>query len=1076
MMRHLLLGLVAATMLGMPTAADEPDSGHLRRQQFAQQQAQALTRQLVSQVLDLQAAQLRQNGLTEVPVYTGILQMRQNLDQLVHQEMQGVVHHLMAAQQMQGQERIEAIQQARSEVRHVLLTLMAERQRLYRRMRLARLHMQVSELLLVQEKVAEQTRGLPQLPADSRAAAALANLSRQADAQGMFGQLEEALSDIRSWGGSLARSAVTAQQILEEGQSSRQVVQALSALREARYTDATRHQSALIAALYRILEDLQQAQGLADRSLETVVSQIDQLRSEQAALRDQTHQSDLTPDQADQLSQNQESVQQKLEDLARRLDQQPATRQPLRQAAEAASDAVARIFEGDQAAALAKQDETLAHLAALEEQLRQQAVPRSIASADQRKRQVEALEKAKDHLAEALNQQTAAARAFSEHPEQTQALAEAQEKASLQLDQAALIPDLPEVVKPMIAAAKSQAHRAATAAQAASQAPPQVLQQAADEATQATRQAMENLASTLADARRQQPATQIGELARAAEALDRAAAAQREISHETVQLASQPVESAGESLAELAGTQSDIAAVAKQIAEGTKHTAPQAAESLKQAQQAIDRARQAAQSLAESASSETAPAKAARQLQTASDQAEQHLSDAAEQLRVAAQEAARQLSATAGEQLAQIDSIEQALAAQLPSKPLDAEQREKLASLAGQVSPEAAARLRQPDDSMDAAASNPRRQAQAELAGRRQPIAQDRRTAEELVDLLANVSSASEQIQKLSDRLLAQSPDTAEGANEAASPSAESPPEENASATDSTNAPAAAPEARSPVAEALAQAMRQFAHNQRQATQWAAESAQQTEIANQPVREALRTASKLPTPQLPIPEDLTPLGQNKPASTASASQPSPSGTSQEGANAAGAGPKPPAVGQAAESSISGEPPAAEMGSSIVSPTPEITAQALAGQTALESLWAEMPQLLADGKGQGDQAGSVDSPTIAAPASAMLDNPTAGDASQADAQAQNTMSGSQASDQASNTVPGVSQQTADGGWSSSLPASGGGSTPATSARDFEQKAWFTKLPPGVQAAIRASVRRAPPPGYEERLRRYFENVD
>jgi hypothetical protein len=36
--------------------------------------------------------------------------------------------------------------------------------------------------------------------------------------------------------------------------------------------------------------------------------------------------------------------------------------------------------------------------------------------------------------------------------------------------------------------------------------------------------------------------------------------------------------------------------------------------------------------------------------------------------------------------------------------------------------------------------------------------------------------------------------------------------------------------------------------------------------------------------------------------------------------------------------------------------------------------------------------------------------------------------------------------------------------------------MAKLPPEMRAAIRAQSQRRPPAGYEDRLRRYFENVD
>jgi len=48
--------------------------------------------------------------------------------------------------------------------------------------------------------------------------------------------------------------------------------------------------------------------------------------------------------------------------------------------------------------------------------------------------------------------------------------------------------------------------------------------------------------------------------------------------------------------------------------------------------------------------------------------------------------------------------------------------------------------------------------------------------------------------------------------------------------------------------------------------------------------------------------------------------------------------------------------------------------------------------------------------------------------------------------------------------------------AEAARRAREEAWFAKLPPEVRAAIRANSQRRPPRGYEERLQRYFKNLD
>jgi len=51
-----------------------------------------------------------------------------------------------------------------------------------------------------------------------------------------------------------------------------------------------------------------------------------------------------------------------------------------------------------------------------------------------------------------------------------------------------------------------------------------------------------------------------------------------------------------------------------------------------------------------------------------------------------------------------------------------------------------------------------------------------------------------------------------------------------------------------------------------------------------------------------------------------------------------------------------------------------------------------------------------------------------------------------------------------------------STANLKRRDLKGEPWFAKLPPALRKAIQAKSRGKIPRGYEERLRRYFENVD
>ena len=44
------------------------------------------------------------------------------------------------------------------------------------------------------------------------------------------------------------------------------------------------------------------------------------------------------------------------------------------------------------------------------------------------------------------------------------------------------------------------------------------------------------------------------------------------------------------------------------------------------------------------------------------------------------------------------------------------------------------------------------------------------------------------------------------------------------------------------------------------------------------------------------------------------------------------------------------------------------------------------------------------------------------------------------------------------------------------RKVGEEAWIMELPPELRAAIRANSLRRPPRGYEDRLERYFKNIE
>ena len=81
----LLTFLLVAGLFSPVQAQEEPkdDLLELRKKQEAQERANALARDLVLRILDIQMQQLEENGLSEEPFYKDIKEMRNNLS-LIH--------------------------------------------------------------------------------------------------------------------------------------------------------------------------------------------------------------------------------------------------------------------------------------------------------------------------------------------------------------------------------------------------------------------------------------------------------------------------------------------------------------------------------------------------------------------------------------------------------------------------------------------------------------------------------------------------------------------------------------------------------------------------------------------------------------------------------------------------------------------------------------------------------------------------------------------------------------------------------------------------------------------------------
>ena len=714
-----LLSLLASSLLAAdapqtPPAANTPveptdkasrlDARSLRQKQDAQQKARTLTRELVAGILEVQLQQLEENGLSELPLYKEIEGMKANLATLVETEMGAVVDLLATAQTQPLAERTESYRLARQSIRGIVMKLSAQRQTLLRRLKAAELVAQVRRVLTQQVGVKKQVGELAELPAAQQEKLALIAIEDQADVRQLFLQLVETLSDVSRWDGPVGTGAADGLRALSAAHTGTAVDAASTELEATRFAAAQQQQAEVVQGLKLLLEALERAQGLLSSETQQGLELVRALLQQQQKLRDETRAADLA--QPDKLIDRQAEIRKELGRLAQSLDQQlatlPALQPLLEQAQAAAYDATGKLFDQEKDAALDRQGDVLGALAELEQRLQQAAASdQSDRSAAEMRQMVSQLAALKADLAKVEPDQTKAAELVTEKP------AEALPAEKAAAEALAKLPDLkslPHSVATRVEQAKEAARSAAEALAAATQA---AAKQAVQEASRALEQARAEVAAALDDAKRQTAAIEIGELARAAEALERAAAAQREIgrsSREAAQAASDPQTPAPApaQLEALRAEQAEIEAVATKVAEGTQDTAASAQPDL---QAAVAAAQTASKNLTEAreqaAAARATPtpdtraalAKSAESAASDSDQAAEKLTAAAKSLREEIGNTADRLIAESDRQLDKVNQAEAKVEETLADAQASAQA--KLAELAAARDQVAAAQAKQ---------------------------------------------------------------------------------------------------------------------------------------------------------------------------------------------------------------------------------------------------------------------------------------------------------------------------------------------------------------------------------------------
>lgn len=649
----LLIGLLYGLL---PAHAEGPTPASLQAKRQAQERARAMARELVTGVLDMQLTKLEVNGLDKLPIYGEIAAMRKNIGRLVETDMTAVIDLLTQIQDLPEAERAKKYDAIREKTRVIMVQLSVERQTLLRRLKLADMAAHVRRLIDLQTANLRRTEALT----GSQAAQTLAVIQDERDLKVLSAQLFNLVRDVSTWGGVEGAAAADGLRILKAAQVSEEVDKAIASLEGVQLPAAATSEKAVIKGLSALLEKLDEARGLANSDIEALLKEVAQLTKRQQDLKQKTKTENLSDKAGEALLQQQAKLHKDLDPLEEGLKRVPGAEAALQKARASANEAVANLTDARKDEAVKEQDKVLANLATITEQLKKAAEQTNAAkSADELARLSEQLKKAREALRESEPFQQKAFDKKAKPETARENLAEIGKK----LDQARSEKELPG----QVTARLNEAHDAVQRAQDKPASPDTM-----KEARAAVERATAEVHAAAAETERRQLAVKIGELGRAAEALERAAAHQRDLSDKATAAAKKEGFTPAEAK-DLRKEQEEVAKVATNTAEALKNTAPKAAEKLAQAATPIQKAQGELGNAKQTSQGAETVAKEAKL-------AAKELEGAAAQIRSEIKETAKVLTGVADGQLAELNDVSKDVdktRADLPSA--DKDQMEDLA-------------------------------------------------------------------------------------------------------------------------------------------------------------------------------------------------------------------------------------------------------------------------------------------------------------------------------------------------------------------------------------------------------------
>jgi hypothetical protein len=482
----------------------------------SQQAARTLATEMLTELIDRQLQQLVENRLADSPLHADVASMRRRIATLVDTEMSGVMRLLEQAGQATGAKRTEFLARAHQKMRLVLRQLLAERERIQIRRRRAQLIAPIEAVIAHQHRTRDATLLLDAASEQQQ----LNTIAAQQNIVLLQTHLVRLLARASEWPGPIGASATQANQAQQAMGVTTEAALAVDALKSSEFTEAAQSQQRVLEGWESILRQFRKSSdplAVHRNPIPKLKKIIRQQQAFQKAMRDEP----LTDATAAAHVQTQRQLSQQIDQARAAMRGNPQAKMLFERASAASEQATEKLFSLERREALNQQGRVIGALDALVQQLKTDdsaaAGSRSAASYET---QAKILAEAGRKLSSALESQKQATASAESNP--ASAADKERQVAKIARDVAAE-PALSEALKTRVEQAASLA--AAAKASLATRAPERVAK--TKQAEKQLRKAIGEVARAERNAKRNALAMKVGELNRAAETLERTAAASR---------------------------------------------------------------------------------------------------------------------------------------------------------------------------------------------------------------------------------------------------------------------------------------------------------------------------------------------------------------------------------------------------------------------------------------------------------------------------------------------------------------------------------------------------------------------